>query len=321
MKTTPGRAVLAAALAVSLGTPARADRVELLTGEVFEGDVLRCDEHEVSVRLRIGGAISFRRAQVRRVRRSAASEDEVLALPAEEAPTRSGPQPAAAAAPAPAPAPVLRSAAPAGRTLPARAPGGPRVRPLPRPTLAVGLGPLSDAPIVDAVIGFQLAPPSGFLPWPAARVAPVLHAYRDPVTEASLTIASFPLTEPIEAIRRRSARTWATQVEGARVVRDEAIADSSRPAWVLEVVTAPGGVEVHQTQVFTGNDERVVLLTYTTTAPFQSRYREAFTASIASLEFLAPAGAPSGSQEPEAPLAAGTPGDPPPAPAAAAAER
>ncbi|MCZ6793243.1 MAG: hypothetical protein O7J95_06480, partial [Planctomycetota bacterium] len=56
------------ALALAAGALRAHDLVELQSGEVFYGRVLRHNKSEVSIQLASGGILSFRISQVRRVR-------------------------------------------------------------------------------------------------------------------------------------------------------------------------------------------------------------------------------------------------------------
>ena len=119
------RALLVAAACLA-GTPAGgADRVELKTGDVFSGKILRETRDEVAIQISGGGVLTFKSSLVKRLRRSGAdSTEEEAPAPAEKAPQEGGApgatkrEPDPQAAGTPIPGPPHRVAAPGAAPIP-----------------------------------------------------------------------------------------------------------------------------------------------------------------------------------------------------------
>jgi hypothetical protein len=297
-------AALCLAIMPCLAGSLDADIVVLENGEVFDGKILRIDRNEVSIQLKRGGTLSFRRSQVVRARKTDKDEDETIGAPAKEE------EEDIPLAPPAGDAPAAKEAAPGKRSSPARAAAA---------TGATGAGPgpsrakpgsvLSGTVLADAANGLQLTVPAGFLPWPEARIAPVLHAYRDPVTEATLTISAFAVNEPILKVKEAAAQSYARTFDRFNLKRDEELKGLPHKAWVLELTSWIGGVEVHQTQLFTGTEKQAVMVSYSTAAAVYPRYKDAFTASMETFRFVGtessktdapPAGPPPAPEVPQA---------------------
>ncbi len=267
----------------------RADRVELVTGEVFFGDILRADEREVSVRLKGGGVISFTKARVRYYRRNLIGEDGMRSRPQLDAPREwSNDQPASI--------PQRKPPVQASGTFPSFDPAP--VAPT-QTTTATKAGNTSDGArrlptdpklveprFSDSERSFSIAPPKGFFPGPEHGDARIAAYFRDLVHQANLTILTYPSSESIEAIKRRAARSYALQVSNFKVVRDQPLVGAPFRAWLFDVKSTLAGESVRQVQIFASNEESVFVLTYSSSARNFEKLRESIAESIRSFEIL-----------------------------------
>ncbi len=117
------RALLVAAVCLAGTQAGGADRVELKSGDVFSGKILRVTRDEVAIQIASGGVLTFKISLVKRLRRSGTDSTEEEAQ-AEKAPEEGGapdatkkePGPQAEVAPIPGPSP--RAAAPGAAPVP-----------------------------------------------------------------------------------------------------------------------------------------------------------------------------------------------------------
>jgi hypothetical protein len=313
----------------------RGDRVELDTGAVVEGKVLRITTHDVSVALRSGGAISFQKRNIRLVRVSGVatiSADELALL--NKLPTSTEQYQrllgkANARAPSPAPRNWQSNGAvnsplrpesltgAVGATTPqpysppraAVPPAPPATRPASPNALSLHLAkspsstdpssksravevfssrPSSNPDTVDPTpLAFEFEPPTGFVPWPPGEVFPVVKAYRNPVTEATLTVSSYVGEKTLIELKERTAESYRNQPRKYLVARDEVLGDTQHETLLLEVTSHFAGLSVHQSQFFTGiphaRGSRALVVTLSTTSTHAPQYRDPMLRSLRTL--------------------------------------
>ena len=265
---------------------ARGDRLILKTGEVFFGEILRVDEDECSIKLLGGGVLSFRSAWIREHHIDyTAPEDQKIEWSFGDpfvdvsAGQRSDTRKTGFAregfvlvedeTPVEVPRPRRRSSA--KRT---------------------NKKLLSDV-VRDVERGVHFAPPKSLLRSNGATFgdASLIDFYSDPATHANLSVTAYRSADPIRAIKRRAANSYAERVNKFRVVRDEAIEGVPYDAWLFEMKSEVSGEQLQQIQVFTSFDERVFVLTYVSPVNAFEQHRAAFEASIASISLTDPANA------------------------------
>ena len=74
-----------------------------------------------------------------------------------------------------------------------------------------------------------------FKNWPEGQTSPVVHAFRDAVSETTLTVAIYPSQLPVRELKRRAARAYSSIYREFRVTRNEQLAGLGREAWLLEL--------------------------------------------------------------------------------------
>ena len=319
----------------------RGDRVELDTGAVVEGRVLRITTHDVSVSLRSGGAISFQKRNIRLIRVSGVatiSADELALL--DELPTSTEQYrrllgKANARSPSAAPRAWHRAAgedSPSQPSRPARSTDVVRAPPPqsnspsrgviapkpPAPPPARSASPsvlssdlvksrasihtASKSPASEVLqprstpnegfddttpLAFDFEPPTGFVPWPAGEVFPVVKAYRHPVTEATLMVTSYVGERTLVELKERTAETYRNQPRKYRVARDEALSSTQHETLRLEVISHFAGLSVHQSQFFTGisqaHGSRALVITLSTPSTQAPQYRDPMLRSLRAL--------------------------------------
>ena len=254
-----------------------ADRVELKTGEVFFGEILRADKREVSVRLNGGGVISFRMNKVSYFRKNFVVPDEWV------------------------PTPVLEidsdfdiDTGPELLTYATSFQGSPSPSSEVKPTKS-GISLNRSAPldstlvhdlVTDTTNGFQVAPPRGLLTWEKGDDPSVIGYYYDPVTQANLNIVALePSSESIEVIKKKTSRSYAKRMSSFKVVRDQPLRDVPYDGWLFEVKVELAGVEVHQLHVFAKTRGKSFSLTYSTSIAHFPEFSSAFAESIRSFTF------------------------------------
>jgi hypothetical protein len=258
--------------------PLRADRLELLSGEVFNGRVLRVNHQEASIQLSSGGIISFRISGVRSIRKNSEESGESKLVferpPAKD--TLGGP-----GLPGKVPVPSL------GGSRPPK-PGEPKPPPLPgtpqSPTK------LPEGAVVNSAHGFALVPPQGFVVWPEAQSPSVPLAYRDPFTQTSFTVAAYASTDTLVNLKNSALRAYTQQFKVFHVIRDEAVRSQEGlrgpEAWLIEVQGRLGEVMIHQVQLFARGERAAVVLTYSATAEDYPRFQQAFLKTMESFSFV-----------------------------------
>lgn len=246
------------------------DRVELRSGEVLEGKLLRLGEGEVSIELASGGNVTFRLSVVRTVRRANADGVSAVVYSADE---REG-------------GPDGHRSRPSGE---AKWDSVGREEPLrpaaAKPSRAESLiGPAVRAPRR----GFSVAPPKCFAPWPEGESPSVSVAYRDPATGATFTASTRASSEPIEEAKQAAVRGYGDRFPSFHVVRDERLeppGGQEASAWVVEIESKVGSAAVRQLQVFLKKGPTIATLTYSAALEPYKRLSEAFLASVDSFRF------------------------------------
>jgi hypothetical protein len=270
------RSVLLALAVVLLAlTRAAADRIELRTGEVLVGKILRHNEDEVSIRLATGGVLSFKWNAIRRVRKGTETYENSGELPPPVTPAERPSVKKKAAAP-PGPRPSAGAAKATPREEPAGAPRS-AVKEPPEP---------DDSAIIDEERGFAVAPPKGLVPRPESRSEVVPLAFVDPFTRATFTVSAYPSTDTVLQVKKSTLRSLTENFSAFRVLRDEKLVregrESDPEAWVVEVESKVGTTSVRQLQVFTRTERCVVILSYSATVDSFLRHEDAFARSLLS---------------------------------------
>jgi hypothetical protein len=263
-----------------------ADRIELASGEIFTGKVLRVNDHEVSIQLGGGGIISFSLSAVRSIRRSADGEEESILVyenPSEktkEDPPESSP-PTAVSAPA-------RSNERTSPSVEGTAPKVGDAKPPPRP--AESRTPEEPTTVDAGELSFHL--PQGFLPWPSGKSSTIAQAFRDPVSRSSLTIASYDTEDSPDEIKRNVLRACADKFKTFHVVRDDPLevpgAPAASGARVLEVECRIGNILIRQTQVLLRSHDKALVLTYSTAGDVAENGRRSIEQSLRSIRLSHP---------------------------------
>ena len=294
-ETTPARRAVTravariAAISIALllnANPTHADRVELTTGEVFFGDILRADDYEVSIRLTSGGVLSFRCDKVEYFRRNFVDRKNWHP----DANVDSGKQtrdshdngPTMIVSEFVSPPDLTEvdtSEEPDTIVLQKTEP--------PVEEIKIPLNPkLVESIVRDSRRGYQIAPPKGFLSWPQDEKRPVAAFYQDPVTQANLNVLAYLSAESIDVIKKRAIRSYSEQVASFRVVRDESLNGVPYDGWLFEVKSRLMGQDVHQLQVFVSNRKKVFVLTFSTSETHFSGLRQVFEESVRSFAFI-----------------------------------
>jgi hypothetical protein len=306
--------VLLGALAgACLPLPLFADRVELDSGEIFTGKVLRVNDHEASIQLAGGGIISFSLSAIRSIRRSGDGEEESIVVyeKPSETPKVSPVQGALdASATVPQPRPLSPSATADSGSPPSARSGG-EAPPAEAPKKTEEPGPAEEPAIFEAQ-GLSVCPPRGFLPWPAGKSPTIPLAFRDPVSRASLTIATYDTEDTPDEIKRNALRSCADQFKTFHVVRDALLAVPGIPAKsgarILEIECRIGNVLIRQTQVILQRRDKALVLTYSATGDAVESSRRGIARSLQSLRLSESAvDAPAPAAEAEIPRVLDTP--------------
>ncbi|MBI4603609.1 MAG: hypothetical protein HY721_16780 [Planctomycetes bacterium] len=295
------RRLCGAALAVCLFAwllPARAlpDRIELKTGEILVGKVLRLTKDEVSIELKgKKGVLSFRRSNVKKVRRSGGDDGEggevegaEDVLPGEPRKKDDG-----TGVPAGPSGRTVRAGAP-GRQAP-EPPGTPGVKggPGSGPGPGAGTGPSSEREsgwVKEPRLGIALIPPEGFVPWVEARSTRVPLAWRHPLTQASFAVTTRASDEPVAEVKKCALQACTEQLKTFTVLRNELQKKGGTPvtpeAWLVEMESRLGDVSVRQLQLFTKRDRDVFVLSFSAAGEAFERHKVAFETTIDSFRFL-----------------------------------
>ncbi|MGQ9590532.1 MAG: hypothetical protein ACUVYA_09605 [Planctomycetota bacterium] len=246
------------------------DRVELRSGEVLEGRLLRLGEGEVSIELASGGNVTFRLSVVRAVRRANPDGVSAVVYSADEAEGGPGGRPS-----------QISSEArwdSVGHEEPLR----------PHSAKPSRAETLLGAAVRVPRRGFSVAPPRSLAPWPEGESPSVPVAYRDPATQATFTASTRASSDPIEEVKQAAVRGYGDRFPSFHVVRDERLEPpgaQEASAWVVEIEGKAAGAAVRQLQVFLKNGPTIVTLTYSCALEHFKRLSEAFLASVDSFRF------------------------------------
>jgi len=141
---------------------------------------------------------------------------------------------------------------------------------------------------VDREHGFQVTPPPAFSPWAQGKTDTVVHAFREPISQASLVLSVYPASATARELKELTASAYASPESGTRILRDEELTRGEPAGSLLEVSSLVGGVRVQQIQAFYGTSEWTVVLTFSATAQEFLPRRAAFLATVRSFRFLTP---------------------------------
>ncbi len=263
-------------LAMGRSSGRSADRVELSSGEVFYGRVLKCNEDEVAIQLGTGGVLTFRRSNVKQVRRTSddSAEGESTAEPAEAKKSKTDD-----------PRPVSSSKSSQSDVEPRNVDG----KPLPsgRPTLR------SDAPDTLLTLARQrlaISPPRGFQRKSEDDSGGLDLSYWDPGTQATFTMVSQKSTEPVEELKKQALQTYGKAFSAFTILRNERLKKGDKEVkpetWIVESECQAGKETLRQIQVFSKRDDDFFVLTYNTSKENYEAHRELFEKSLSSLRFL-----------------------------------
>ncbi len=276
-----------------------ADRVELKTGEVFFGKILRADRREVSMRLQSGGILSFRRNQVALFRKNYVTSDEWIpspVLPVDD--PAFDPQAAD---------PVDTSSG--GSPTPVETGSSPTPADTEEPDDGISLGSAAELdpalvrpPVEDSRL--RVSPPRCFLDWEPPNGS-TLRRFYDPVTQADLDIVDLGTTvETIETIKTKTSRAHARETgTGLRVLQDERVRDVAYEGWYFEFQEEIGETAIRRVWLFARGARSALLLRYSCPEEHYGEFRRPFGESIRSFSFTEEAGetAPPAVTSPEKP--------------------
>ena len=260
-----------------------ADRIELETGEVLVGKILRVTKSEVSIQISGGGVLSFRLANVRRIRKypgkGEETEESVLIYEKpglqEKKDEKAEKEKVETADPA---SPIPKAPPPAEKK--ASSPPSQRRPDQPENT------------VTDKKNGFAVAPPKGLVVWPESQSETVPLAFQDPFSRASFTVSMYPSTGSIEEFKNAALRSYTGQFKVFRVLREERLKQDAKEvepeAWIVEIETRLGSVTVHQVQIFTRNRTKAFILTYSVSGDNYPKYQDVFEKSLESFHLLEP---------------------------------
>jgi hypothetical protein len=276
MNTSAALFILAFTMAGTLGGRVfAADRLELKTGEVFYGKILRHSDKEVSIELASGGVLSFRMESVKRVRKESSDWEEEEAV--DDKKREPPPLP-----PVPPPVPV-KQPPPVPVSPPPELPDAPPVEKRPEVEDEENV-------VADSIRGFAVATPRGFVSWPEAQSPSVPLAVRDAIAQSSFTISTYPSEDSVLDIKRNAIRSYTEQFKIFSVHRDEKIekgpTGAEPEAWLIEIQSRLGEVTVWQLQLFTKREGEVFILTYSATEDMYEKSKESFEKSVGTFRFL-----------------------------------
>ncbi len=246
-----------------------ADRIELKTGEVFFGKILRANRREVSMQLDSGGVLSFRMTQVGYFRKNFVVSDEwspVLMIDDENLDgfvVQDFDDTSFQGSPS---TPVDW-----------RGPDGTAIKP------AGDLNRALVRPAIQASRGFRVSPPRDFLDWENPDSSAVKRFY-DPVTQASLDIPDLgPRKASLKSIQTKITRADAADGNPEReVLKDQQVRDTRYEGWYFEFQEAAGASSTRQIWLFAKGKHGVLLLKYSSPVEFFGEFRRSFAESIRS---------------------------------------
>ena len=323
---------------------AAADRVELDSGEVFQGRILRLAVDRIEIELDGGGRLALPRDRVRKFRLSVTSrvrdereaaeprndrDDEAAGrssslrspprgndrdspirkisrlrggravTPSTRArgsalspaardtdPDRTSTRHESRQPPVPArssPRGSEEARAPAVISTPAGLDAADDASATPVPTAPAG------STVSDRTNGMEFVLPRGFKRWSEGETSPVVHAFRDAVSGATLTVSVYSSKLPVGELKRRAARAYSNIYREFRVTRNEEVAGFPGEAWLLEINTRLAGVALYQLQFFTVHDGQAIVFNFSATSDKYFAELDSFLGTLQSLRFGEPA--------------------------------
>lgn len=264
---------------VSTALPA-ADRVDLASGEVLYGKILKLNESEVAIQLGAGGVVTFKRAHIRSVRRERVDkqdDDETHeTTEAEKAPDQK-------------PASNARSQG-ANRSTS----DPPAV--VPAVKVSSGKSPVSlpgekpDLLVTLEQERVEFSPPRGFQQQTNTLPEGALAHYLDTATKASFLLARQTSSESVENAKKQMLHGYSKVFSNFSVVRNERLKNGdvevSPEAWVLESAAEAAGQKIRQVQLFTKRGDELFVLTYAVPAQAHETVRPSIERSLSSFRFL-----------------------------------
>jgi len=273
------------------------DRVELTTGEVLSGTILRLNQNEVSIKLGSSAILSFRMSAVHSIRKTSPDGEQSAlvfhriqnrkAASSEAQPDPKAPPPTARSVPysTSQPPPDKRPRQP----VTADGPSAKKAPPL-ATTPAPKDPDLVDPEVTDPIYRVAVSPPKGFVRCPQEESSHVILVYKDPFTSASFTVSGYLSNEPIVDIKRGALRVTTQQSKSFHVLRDEKLeraeVEGQPEAWLVEFKSRIATFNVRQLQVFTKNDTNAVILTYSAAEDSFAKHSPAFQRSLLSFHFV-----------------------------------
>jgi hypothetical protein len=284
------------AVVVGLATTVSADRLELRTGDVFFGTILRVTEDSVSIQLESGGILSFRTSGVRLIQRKIRGTDtSEIILDRRGDPGEVDDPKNASIRPLLSPPPAKDD--PAAKE-PTTSPGhndGPPFSTQPgiggERTVSRPPGkPLLASRVSSPKHGVSVAPPRSYAPWDGARSAKVPMAFKNARNGATFVVEWQVSTSSVEEVKNHSLRDYSDRFRVFHVVRDgplpaEGSAGGAPAGWILEVESHVGMLAIRQIQVFYKQKSEVFVLTYSGAAKGFDGLRPAIEASLESFRF------------------------------------
>lgn len=252
------------------------DRVELASGEVLFGKVLKESREEVAIQLGTGGVLTFKRASIKTVRRASSSgaepddgkssDKKPISQLEQQAQTSAAHQAARDEA-------RIKGAEPSDAAQKARA----------------------EAPVGDQSIALEeervlLQVPGGFDPWPEGKAVNVLASYWDPVSHATFTLSKESTRRSIEEVKKQAVQSYGKIFTSFSVLRNERLRKGDRDVkpetWIVESESTTNGQTVRQIQVFVQRDDQAYTLTCSAAADAWEQYRSSFERCSTRLRFL-----------------------------------
>jgi len=265
-----------AALLVPFGSLPAADRVDLGSGEVLFGKILKLTDSEVAIQLGTGGVLTFKRSAIRSFRYAGVDEGAGTARGSREGLGEKG-----------------------SEGSPKDAPPAPSSSPLPS---EAAKGPVLLPPVAENFVltleneGIAFSPPAGFQQVAEELPAGVIARFVEPTGLASLAVTQKTVKEPLTEAKKQAVRAYGEVFSSLTVLRNERFkkdgVETQPEAWVVECETEASGQKAHQVQLFTKRGEQLFVLTYTVPSQTHEKHREAIEKCLGSFRLLeAPAAA------------------------------
>ena len=265
---------------IALATPSLrgGDTVYLRTGELLAGKILRLNDREVSIQLESGGVVSFRLQQVKRVRRWVPGQGLPQVIDFDEegsaAPRQTETPPGHNPIRIPELGPEdLRAGADAAGHDPTI------VEPSTGPEAA---GALSTAETASSDAVWHLAPPVGFERLSAPVPEEVVESWVEPVSQAVVTLAVYPVAEGVEDFKRLLL-TRSPGVTRPRIYRDLPLRRDGAGGfrgWILEIEQDFPAGAIRQVNLLARGEGKTYVLRCTSLASRYQALANSFEASL-----------------------------------------